>query len=101
MKGLTTYINEQLVELGKKQMRFNIGDEVYILKRRVKHSVTFYEIFPDVIKDSKVITIVHTDKTKSPQEEYKCAKSRFWTSVVFKTAEEAKQYCKDKHLKIV
>lgn len=81
-------------------MKFNIGDKVYILKRRSKHSVTYYEILPDVIKDSKVITIVHTDKTKSPQEEYKCTKLRFWTSVVFKTAEEAEQYCKDKHLRI-
>ena len=99
MKEITTYIKEQL-ELGKKQMEFNIGDKVYVLKRHSKHSVTYYEILPDVIKDSKVITIVHTDKTKSPQEEYKCTKLRFWTSVVFKTEEEAKQYCKDKHLKI-
>jgi hypothetical protein len=99
MKEITTYINEQL-ELGKKRMKFNIGDEVYVLKRHSKHSVTYYEILPDVIKDSKVITIVHTDKTESPQEEYKCTKLRHWTSVVFKTAEEAKQYCKDKQLKI-
>lgn len=99
MKDLKTCINEQL-ELGKKPMQFNIGDEVYVLKRHVKHSVTYYEILPDVIKDSKVITVIHTDKTKSPREEYKCTKLRYWTSVVFKTAEEAKQYCKDKHLKI-
>jgi hypothetical protein len=99
MKEIKTYINEQL-ELGKKLMQFNIGDKVYVLKRYVKHSVTYYEILPDVIKDSKVITIVHTDKTESPQEEYKCTKLRHWTSVVFKTAEEAKQYCKDKHLKL-
>ena len=39
-------------------MKFNIGEEVYILKRHVKRSVIYYEILPDIIKDCKVITII-------------------------------------------
>lgn len=100
MKKIKEYINEKL-ELGKKRMKFNIGEEVYILKRHVKRSVIYYEILPDIIKDCKVITIIDADKTKSLREEYKCTKLRSWTSVVFKTADEAKQYCKDKNLKTV
>lgn len=108
MKELKYYIVEAF-KINKntkleKQVKFNIGDKVYILKRHVKnsltYSVTYYEILDAIIKDIKVVTIIHTDKTKTPQEQYKCTKLRGWTSLVFKTFEDAEQYCVDKHIKV-
>lgn len=108
MKTLKHYIIEAF-KINKntkleKQVKFNIGDEVYILKRHVKnsliYSVTYYEIVDAIIKDIKVINIIHTDKTKTPKEEYKCTNLRGWTSIVFKTFEDAEQYCIDKHIKV-
>lgn len=107
MKTLKNYISEAFkINRNTKleKVKFNIGDEVYILKRHIKnsltYSLTYYEILDAIITDIKVINIIHADKTKTPKEEYKCTKLRGWTSTVFKTFEDAKQYCDDKQLKI-
>lgn len=80
---------------------FDKGDAVYRLKRHTNpRRGTTYEIVDATITNARVITIVHTDKTKDQKMEYRTSGLQGWTTIVFKTKEDAKQYCADKKLKM-
>lgn len=80
---------------------FEKGDKVFYLKRHISPSRgTTYEIVDATITKARVITIIHTDKTKDQKMEYRTTASQGWTTIVFKTKEDAKQYCTDKKLKM-
>lgn len=80
---------------------FDKGDKVYCLKRHTnQRRGTTYEIVDATIIKARVITIVKVDKTKEQKMEYLTTDLQGWTTVVFKTKEDAKQYCIDKKLKM-
>ena len=73
MKTLKTYIQEAF-KINKntkleKRVKFKIGEEVYILKRHIKnsltYSVTYYEILDAIIKDIKQIIRTKTSYNRS------------------------------------
>lgn len=108
MKSIKKFIQEKLfirvdhpIKSDVDDIIFDKGDKVYCLKRHTsKWRGTTYEIVDDTITNARVITIVHTDKTKEQKMEYRIPALQGWTTVVFKTKEEAKQYCIDKKLKM-
>lgn len=106
MKTLHTYIYESLKIKKGEDIRsvsndvFAIGDEAYRLKRHVKHRIVYYEIVKCVIEKTKMVTIVQSDKSKRYEMHYKFNNVQGWSSIAFKTFDDAKQYCKDKNIKL-